>query len=103
MRSSGLMQLTASIFEPKGSVLLVDHRLVPEIGGQKFQVVSRGSLPVGICGLSVVELKKTCKTYLSNMVQTPTFIEEVCGDDKTHIPRKILRSVTRYCASANVS
>jgi hypothetical protein len=97
------MRLAACIFEPKTNVLLTDHRLISEIEGQQFQVVAHDSLPVGICGLSVVELKRTCNAYLLNMVQTPTFIDEVCGEDHTQIPRRILESVIRYCTSANVS
>jgi hypothetical protein len=95
----GSLKLSAFIFEPRGTEILTDHRLVSEVEGKPFQVVSHDCLPVGICGLSTTELKRTCKNYLTDMVEADAFIEEVCGKDGTQIPRKILQSVIRYSAS----
>jgi hypothetical protein len=57
------------------------------------------SVPVGILGLSVTEMKKKCNKHVEDMISNTKYAEQATSGDVSGLPSQILEIVGKYVAA----
>jgi len=91
------MRLRTNFFIPKDTALLRQDSIAPASAAQDSQLVQMDSVPVGILGFSLSEMKKTCRKYIEDMISDEAYAEQCTAGNVSQIPRQILNIVTQYC------
>lgn len=100
------IKLDTYVFKPKGdweSELLRQYRLTVESEEQKSQLLMQFSVPVGLMGISMSQVKNELRKHVKEMVANPQYPAQTTAGDATQVPRLILEAVWKYSASTDVT
>jgi hypothetical protein len=93
------MRLQTNTFAAIGTELLEQSSLTPPKADQAAQLVRMASVPVGILGLSVSEMKKKCDKHIEDMISNAEYAEQATSGDVSGLPNQILEIVCKYVAA----
>jgi hypothetical protein len=93
------MKIDTNIFKPRTTELLQQASLTPPEADQASQLVRMRSIPVGILGLSVSDMKKKCERHIEHMIAEPKYAEQATSGDPSLLPQQILEIVCEYVAA----
>lgn len=93
------MKLETNAFKPRTNELLHHSSLTPAEADQAAHLVQRPSVPVGILGLSLSEIKKKCKNHIEEMISNEQYVGQATSGDVSQLPKEILEIVCKYSDS----
>ncbi len=93
------IRIQANTFKPKTDELVFQSSLTPPEAHQAAQLVRMHSVPVGILGLSVSELRKKCEIHIEEMISNSKYAEQATSGDPSSLPQQILEIVCAYAAA----
>lgn len=97
------MRLSANVFKPKTWELLSQHRLATEQDDANSQLILQISAPVGLLGLSTLEMKDKCRDHVADMIESPEYVDQVTAGCTSQIPHAILAAAVQFAQSKDVS
>ena len=95
------MRIRTNIFLPSGQDLLRQSSLTPAEADEDSQLMQRHSVPIGILGLSLTEMRKKCNNHIFDMISNTQYAAQATAGDISQLPRQILEIVCEYSAAKN--
>ncbi|MCJ1359532.1 MAG: hypothetical protein MMC33_009534 [Icmadophila ericetorum] len=93
------MRIHTNTFLPNGHDLLQQSSLTPAEADEDSQLVQRHSVPIGILGLSLTEMRKKCNNHIFDMISNTQYAAQATAGDISQLPKQILEIVCEYSAA----
>jgi len=93
------MRLHTNTFAPSTDELVFQFSLTPPMPEQAAQLVRRRSIPVGILGLSLSDMRRKCNKHIEDMISSPQYPEQATAGDASGLPKQILETACEYVAA----
>jgi hypothetical protein len=87
--------------------LLIGHDLLQQSSlilaevDEDSQLMQRHSVPIGILGLSLTEMRKKCNNHILDIISNTQYAAQATAGDISQLPKQILEIVYEYSAAKN--